>query len=173
MPAPIDHERLLNFRLWKLASLASAPVIRLCEGVYGISRRDWLFIALLARDGALAPSELSLRGNIDRARTSRAVSSLVSKGLAQRESLPGVERRARVSLTETGRRLAAEIHPQIAAINDRVMAALDAQGKQALEDAIQRLTDQAARVNQEVLADVRANRRLGGSGRRRPDEGQR
>jgi DNA-binding MarR family transcriptional regulator len=168
-PSSINHEWLLNFRLWKLAALASAPVIRLCEGVYGVTRREWLFISLLVRDGPLAPSDLSERGGLDRARTSKALGSLLCKGLVLRETVPGAKPRARISLTAAGMRLAEEIYPQIADINEQVAAALDEPARQALDDALWRLTERAAKVNQEMLADVRTDRHLGGWHRKRPN----
>lgn len=52
-------------------------VIRLCEGRLGITRREWRIIALLAQDEGLLSSQLAERAQLDRARTSKAITSLV------------------------------------------------------------------------------------------------
>lgn len=163
-----DLERVFNFRLWKLATLASAPVIRLCEGRYGVSRREWRLLALLSRHGEMAPSDLSEHIGVDRARASRAISSLADKGLVERRALPGDRRQARVGLTAAGKRLADEIHPQIAEINNRVLAALSPELHERFDEALALLTERAAEVNRELVPDVRANRHLGSGERPRP-----
>lgn len=164
-PAPVDHDQLFNFRLWKLMSLTSAPVIRLCEGKYGISRREWLVLAVLARDGECSPSSLAERATLDRARASRAISTLSLKQLVGRVEQRGDRRRALVNLSETGCSLVRELHPQIAEINARVLAALDVPTRAAFNEILQLLTKQAAIVNQDLALDVHADRHRGGARR--------
>ena len=45
---PQTLDDLLNYRLLRLYAQSGAPVIRLLEGRYGISRREWRLLALLA-----------------------------------------------------------------------------------------------------------------------------
>ncbi|HSI59187.1 MAG TPA: MarR family transcriptional regulator [Ideonella sp.] len=162
---PRDLDDLLNYRLMRLLAVSGAPVIRLCEGRYGIARREWRLLALLAAHGALSPSELADRGDLDRARTSKAIGSLVAKRLADRVPKPGDGRRAVVTLSETGRRLYDELFPQVAEINRQVLSTLDAKLLAALDEALQRLTVHAAQVNQQQALDVQADRLRGGSRR--------
>lgn len=166
---PRDLDDLLNYRLSRLHAASGAPVIRLLEGRFGIARREWRLLALLAAHGALAPSALAVHLWLDRPRTSRAIGTLVGKGLLVRVVEPGDRRRARVALTPAGRRLHDEVFPLVAAINVRVLEVLDAPTLAALDRALTLLTAQAWRVNGELSQDVRADRRAGGSRRvRRP-----
>lgn len=158
------HE-LLNYRLVCLYAASTAPVTRLMEGRWGISRREWRLLALLATHGPLAPSVLAERAQLDRPRTSRAITSLVAKRLAERAAERGDARRARIALTRAGRQLYDEIFPQVAAMNARVVAALDDAATQAFDQALARLTAEAVRLNAEIAQDVRADRRAGGSRR--------
>jgi DNA-binding MarR family transcriptional regulator len=164
--APRGLDDLLNYRLMRLFALSGAPVVRLCEGRYGISRREWRIVALLAAHGALGPSELASRGDLDRARTSRSIQSLAVKKLVQRTAQPGDGRRAIVALTATGRALYDELFPQVAEINRRMLARLDEALLEPLDAALAQLTRDAAQVNQEVVLDASADRRHGGSRRR-------
>jgi len=165
---PRDLDELLNYRLMRLFAVSGAPVVRLCEGRYGISRREWRVLALLAACGAMSPSALAERGDLDRARTSRAIGSLVRKQLVQRVPQPGDARRAVVALTEAGRVLYDELFPQVAEINRRVLAVLEPPLVAALDEALARLTVHAAEVNRALAVDVQADRHRGGSRRRWP-----
>lgn len=165
---PADLHDLLNYRLIRLAGLGGAPVIRLCEGRYGISRREWRIVALLAAHGPLAPSVVAERAELDRARTSRAITGLVAKRLVERAAQPGDQRRAVVELSEAGERLYGELFPQIAELNRQIMAVLDDAAMKSLDDALRRLTESAASVNQRLVTEVRADRRRGASRRRWP-----
>lgn len=162
-PDRVDHDQLFNFRLWKLVALASAPVIRLCEGRFGIARREWLVLAVLARDGESSPSGLAERATLDRARLSKAIRSLQIKQLVVRTAMPGDHRRALVRLSESGWAVVRELHPLIVEINARVLSVLDETTRAMLDDALLRLTEQAERVNQDVALDVRADRHRGGA----------
>lgn len=162
-PGSLDD--LLNYRLLKLYALSGAPVIRLLEGRYGIARREWRLIALLASRGPLSPSALADEAQLDRPRTSRAIGTLGAKGLLARVPQPGDHRRALVGLTARGQALVDEVFPQVAAINTAVVSALDAAAVQALDRALDTLTAQARRLNTELVQDVRADRRAGGSRR--------
>jgi DNA-binding MarR family transcriptional regulator len=163
--APRHLDELLNYRLLRLFAISGAPVIRLLEGRYGISRREWRLLALLAVRGGLSPSGLAEEAHLDRPRATRGVQMLVEKRLAQQTPAPGSARGARIVLTRSGRKLYDELFPQIAAINARLVSVLDETTIRALDDALDKLTAEATRLNREVIRDVRADRRSGGSRR--------
>jgi len=162
---PKNIDELLNYRLLRLYAISGAPVIRLLEGRYGIPRREWRLLALLADHGELSPSALAEHAHLDRPRASRGVSELVKKGLATSRAERGDARRARVGLTLAGKQLYEELFPQIAAINAQVMGALDDKAVAAFDAALSSLMAQAERLNVEVLPDLRTNRSAGGSHR--------
>jgi DNA-binding MarR family transcriptional regulator len=165
LAAPLTLDDLLNYRLFRLFALGGAPVVRLLEGRYGITRREWRLLALLATHGELAPSEIATLAHLDRPRTSRALSGLIGKRLAVRRAATADARRAHVALTDSGQALYAEVFPQVAAINAELISVLDEAAVQALDTILTRLTDHARQLNQEVARDVRADRRAGGSRR--------
>ncbi len=165
---PTSLDELLNYRLLKLFALSGAPVIRLLEGRYGIARREWRLLALLAARGPMSPSALADEAALDRPRTSRAIGSLVAKGLLLRVAQPGDHRRAQVGLSATGQALFDEVFPRVVAINERVVSVLDAPTLATLDRALNELTLAARQVNAQTVQDVRADRRAGGSRRIRP-----
>ena len=164
MPAlrePAGLDDLLLYRLSRLLSVGGSMVIRLCEGRFGITRREWRVIARLAQEPGLLSSELAARIQLDRARTSRAVSSLVAKKLVRRQTGTADRRQARLALTDKGRTLYQALFPLVCGINKGLLAPLSATEARQLEATLGRLQTQAdAMVEQAELP--KADRRRGG-----------
>lgn len=157
---------LLLYRLGRLVATAGTMVIRLCEGRHGITRREWRVIALLAQEDELLSSELAGRIRLDRARTSRAITSLVAKQLVRRQSGTADRRQARLSLTPSGRALHAALMPEVQGINREILSVLEPAEVRQLDDALARLQERSARLADEVSASLpKADRRRGGRSR--------
>lgn len=137
---------MLLYRLSRLLSVAGAPVIRLCEGHYGITRREWRILSLLSLQEGLLSSQLAERAQLDRARTSKAITSLVAKALVQRRTLAGDRRQAALVLTDAGRALVRKLFPQVAGINREVLSVLSAADVAQLDATLQRLQDHAEQL---------------------------
>lgn len=158
-------EDMLLYRLSQLTAAAGAVVVRLCEGGYGITRREWGMLAQLhAHPDGLLPSELAERMHRDRARTSRAITALLGKQLIERTALPHDRRSVRVSLTPAGQALYAQLMPQIQAINSQILSVLSPDEAASLDDALERLRVQAWVVQASMSSDLpKADRRRGRS----------
>lgn len=155
-------EDLLLYRLGRLSSVAGAMVVRLCEGGYGITRREWSVVAQLYENGSLPPSALAERMHRDRARTSRTLTALVAKRLVLR-TIPAHDRRsALVSLTPEGRQIYEVLMPQIQAINSQILKALQPEEAAQFDEALERLQARAQTLLTELSPDLpKANRRQG------------
>lgn len=140
-PAAIDD--VLLYRAARLIAVAGSLVVRLCEGVYGITRREWRILALLAGEEGLLSSQLAGRAQLDRARTSRAITSLVEKHLAAREVVRGDRRQARISLTPEGRAVYREMFPRVLAINHELLEALSPEQAATLDTVLDLLQARA------------------------------
>jgi len=140
-------------------------VTRLCEGRYGITRREWRLIALLAAHGAMSPSELAQRAHLERARTSRHITELGARGLIWRRTDAKDRRRAEVDLTAEGRQLYDELFPQSVRFNRQVLAALEPAELEAFDSALGKLTEAAERIAAAKPVTEKADRRHGGARR--------
>ena len=140
---PQGLDDLLLYRLYRLLAVASEPVTRLCEGVHGITRREWRLVALLGQHGALRSSHLAERALLDRARTSKAVTSLVAKGLVSRQVGAGDGRLVQLALTDAGQALHRAVLPRVQAINQQLLQALAPAAVDQLDQALARLQQQA------------------------------
>lgn len=136
---------LFLYRLSRLQAVAVAPVGRLCQARYGISRREWRLIVVLARHGAMLSSELAEQAQLDRARTSRIVTTLADMKLIVREVIPSDRRQARVSLTPEGQALYEEFLPVVIELNRQLLLELDPDEIQQLDALMDRLADRAKR----------------------------
>jgi DNA-binding MarR family transcriptional regulator len=165
----LSHPELLDdlllYRLGRLVATAGGMVIRLCEGRYGITRREWRVLVLLGQTaGGLLSSELAERIQLDRARTSRAITSLVTKGLIVRQTGQADRRQARVEISAKGRALYESLMPQVQAINQQILSVLGTEEVDGLDDLLTRLQAQSVRLA--AQADLpKADRRRGGRDR--------
>lgn len=140
---PKTLDDMVLYRLWQLNAGAGRLVMRMCETEFGVTRREWRLLSYLApRDGVL-PSELADYAGLDRARTSRAISSLVDKHLVHRQPRPHNRREVALTLTDAGRDLHDRLLPRVAAINGQLMSALNAGEAAALAGYLNRLQQQA------------------------------
>lgn len=140
-PAAVND--LLMYRLNRLLAVAGSLVVRLCEGGYGITRREWGLLMMLAQHPGMPPAELAQRLGLDRSRTSRAITSLLAKKLLTRDVMPGDRRQAVLSLTPAGQALHADLFPQVKALNQDLLAGLGEGAVQSLDQALATLQRRA------------------------------
>ncbi len=152
---------LLLQRLSRLLSVASVPVIRLCEGQFGITRREWRVMASLRPGVSLLSSELAEQAELDRARTSRAISSLVAKGLIDRRIVESDQRKATVTLTDKGCCLYESLFPIVSEINQHLLQGLSKDALITLDAALTHIQTKAENL-QKAGGQPKANRRRSG-----------
>jgi len=162
---PAELDDLLLYKLSRLLSVGGSLVIRLCEGRFGITRREWRVIARLAREPDLLSSELAERIQLDRARTSRAVTSLVAKKLLKREAGAADRRQARLALTPAGLALYRELFPLVCEINRGLLTPLSSLDVQQLDANLAAMQRRADAMVQGAAELPRADRRRGGRAR--------
>lgn len=139
---PSAIQDLLLFRLSKIVSIGGSMVTRICEGQFGITRREWAVLALIAQADEMRWSRIIEQSELDNARLSRAVSSLVAKGLALKRQVPS--RGVWVSLTDSGRTVFAELFPVARAVNLRLLEGLSEAERRQLDLALDSIHQRAA-----------------------------
>ncbi|OOG43882.1 MarR family winged helix-turn-helix transcriptional regulator [Polaromonas sp. A23] len=162
---PETLDDLLLYRLSRLQAAAGGVVVRYCEGKFGITRREWRILAVLAARGPMGSSALAEQAHLDRPRTSKAVTALAGKKLVSRTSRAGDARHILLTLTPAGVALHSELFPLVSQINGDVLAALTTQETALLGDMLERL-QQRANVMAEQSGLPLADRRHGSSARR-------
>lgn len=133
-------------------------MIRLCEGRYGVTRREFRLLSLVVEGGAMSPSRLSELAHLDATRSSRVVAALVHKQLVLRDVQHADRRCALIAATPKGRELHRQLFPQIAEINRRMVSVLDAAQLESLDEVLSTLTHHAQALNDSIFLDVSADR---------------
>ncbi len=158
-------EDLLLYRIYRLSSVAGAMMVRLCEGSYGITRREWRILALLHGNDGLTPSAMAEKVQLDRARTSRAIGALVKKKLIVRTPAVADRRVAQLAMTTQGKKVYAELMPQVQDINQRILATLTDEESAQFRHSLDRLRVGAQGLYDEMMVDLpKTQRRLGKKG---------
>ena len=158
---PSELDDLFLYHLARLMSSAGTMVVRLCEGGFGITRREWRVLANLAKSDGLLSSELAEVAQLDRARTSRAVTALVAKQLVVRVPRPHDRRQVALHLSEAGRALYQAVLPRATAIHRELVAPLSPEQAAQLDALLALLQHQADTMQRD--ADLpKADRRRGG-----------
>lgn len=158
-PQGIDD--MLLYRLGRVLATAGSLVTRICEGEFGITRREWRVLAQLGKRDGILSSELAEVAQLDRARTSRAVTALAEKRLLERVPRPHDRRQVTLHLTAAGRAVYEAVLPRATAIHRDLVAPLTPEQAGQLDALLIVLQRQADALQRD--ADLpKADRRRGG-----------
>jgi len=155
--------------LYQAWSQASPVFVRLCEGRFGITRREWRLLAAAVEYGPLTSAELAATARLDLVRTSRALGTLCEKGWLARVRDARDKRIMNVMATDAGRALYSAMLPEIARLNTLLMSDLTPDESRQLLRLLQIVAQRGARMATENVVADKASRRQGGT--RRPPSG--
>lgn len=156
-PAP-TLPAMMMFQLYRAWSAGNPIFIRLCEGRFNITRREWRILAIANMHPALTGTALAEAAALDTARCSRAVSTLCEKGLLKRTRDTKDTRVVHVSVTELGVQRYKEVMPIVASLNEEIFQDLSAAEMAALSSMLDRITSRAALMLESNVVKERARR---------------
>lgn len=156
---------MLMYRLYRAWSSASPVFVRLCEGRFGITRREWRLLATAVENGPTTSAGLAGAADLDLVRTSRTLGTLCEKGWLQRQADPHDARTVRVQATPAGRALYQQVMPEIAQLNTLFMADLDEDERELLLRLLRTLESRGARMAADNIVEDKASRHAGGTRR--------
>jgi len=136
----LAYEDFLSLRLGRLNTLVQRAMTRRYIEPAGLTHPEWRVLARLAAQESIEMSQLTRISLMDKAAISRAVESLLTKGLAERHTHPANAKRRIVALTQAGRRLVRKLMPQALREQARLLHLLDAHEREVLDRALARLT---------------------------------
>ncbi len=141
-------DNYLPFRLSVASNGVSRLIARAYEDRFGLSIPQWRLMAVLA-EGPLSPQAIVARTAMDKVTVSRAAQGMLTRRLVTRTASPSDGRSHTLALTETGRRLHAEIAPLALAYEAALLAGLAPGEVAQLKRLLQRLEGAAARLSGE------------------------
>lgn len=138
-PQPLALENFLPYRLSVLAQVVSESLHDLYAGPFDLTVTQWRVMAALGRFAPLTASEVGRRIVMDKVAVSRAVTSLLRRGLIERTTDSSDRRRAALELSNTGRSLHARIVPIALDYEERLYQALTAEERTRFDELCDRL----------------------------------
>ena len=141
----------LPYRLSVASNGVSSLIARAYQDRFGLTIPQWRLMAVLA-EGALTPQALVARTAMDKVTVSRAAHGLVARNIVQRTASDTDGRSHTLALTDTGRRLHAEIAPLALAYEAALLTGLAPAEVSTMKRLLQRLETAAARLSGEAPA---------------------
>ncbi|MFZ9709108.1 MAG: MarR family winged helix-turn-helix transcriptional regulator [Steroidobacteraceae bacterium] len=141
--SPLELARFLPYRLSLLSNLVSGAIAARYSERFGLTIPQWRVMAVLAIEPGLSAADVALRTAMDKVAVSRAVATLLRAGRLERHTHAEDRRRSQLQLSETGRRVYADIVPIAREYETLLLDALDAADRDALDRIWQRLIDRA------------------------------
>lgn len=152
---------MLLYRVNRLRAVGGGVVLRICEGRFGVTRREWVLLALLHAHAPMHSSALAEKASLEKSATSKAVVRLVERGLVRRTRPAGDRRYAVLDLTPAGTELVGRMLPVMTAINTGILGALSAAEVALLDDLLDRLQASVNRLAEAEAPLPLADRRRG------------
>ncbi|MES1158647.1 MAG: MarR family transcriptional regulator [Terricaulis silvestris] len=139
-------EKFLPYRLSILANRVSRAIAARYADAFDLTIPEWRVIAVLGRRPGLSAKEIAEATDMDKVAISRAVARLIRKRRVSATSDPNDARRQKLALTAAGAAVHAQIAPVALECERRLLAALDARDKAALDGLLDRLLEAATQL---------------------------
>jgi len=156
---PRGIQDMFLYRINQLRAKGGGVVLRYCEGEFGITRREWVILAILSTEEVINSSALASRAELTPPATSKAVSSLLTKGLLERNVDPQNRRVARINISTSGKDVYEQILPIVISINKYLLESISKDEIELLDSILERMQKQANKLDMRGLP--LANRRSG------------
>lgn len=163
---PRQLSDMLMYRLYQAWSQSNPVFLRLCEGRFGITRREWRVLACAVEGGVMNSTELAAAAKLDLTRTSRTLGALCEKGWLRRLHDSTDRRVVRVEATAEGLARYDALLPEVSHLNDLLVQDLSDDEVALLRDFLGRIEQRGRRMAEDNLVSEKASRREGGT--RRP-----
>lgn len=154
---------MFMYQLYQAWSQANPVFVRLCEGRFGITRREWRVLACSVEGGSLTSTELAAAAQLDLVRTSRTLGVLCDKGWLLRVPHPDDRRVVRVEPTEAGRACYRDMLPEVRKLNQLLTQDLTQEEIQLMRGLLGKVARRGLIMAHENIVQEKANRREGGT----------
>lgn len=143
----LDLEHFLPYRLSVLANHVSRGFARLYEERFDLKLPEWRVMAVLGRRPGITAREVAELTAMDKVAISRAVARLMQMGRVSAETDSSDGRRQKLSLSEAGLGIYAQITPMAKRIESALIAGIEASDLAVLDKVLIHLTEAAERID--------------------------
>jgi DNA-binding MarR family transcriptional regulator len=144
--APLKLEEFLPYRVNVLASLVSQALSRIYADRYGIGVPEWRVLVTLGQYGVMTGKAIGGHSHMHKTKVSRAVALLEKRKLVARRANRADLRESFLALTPAGLSMYADLAPIALDFAKRLSEVVDPGDRAAFERAVDRLTQQSAKL---------------------------
>lgn len=137
-------EDFLPYRLAVLSYEASRALSRVYAARFSLSIPEWRIIANLGQLGPLYAGAVASASSLDKPAVTRAIKTLVSKGLVQREIGAQDRRQVRLALTPRGRKVCHDVAALALSWERELLGTLSSREMRALDGGLKKLARRIA-----------------------------
>ncbi|MFM9852730.1 MAG: MarR family winged helix-turn-helix transcriptional regulator [Sphingomonadaceae bacterium] len=135
----LQLDQFIPYRLSVASNAVSTRIAQSYRKRFGLKIAEWRLIAILAEASTLTPLALGEATRMDKIAVSRAAAALIDRGLIDASDNPDDGRSHKLSLTDDGRSLYAEIAPMALAMEAELLAGFTSQDRQSLSSLLRRI----------------------------------
>ena len=144
---PLDLHGYLPYRLAVTYNMVSRAFANQCREATGLSIPEWRVLAVLGCQTCLTSQDVANRTAMDKAKVSRAVSTLVDKGLVLRDGDPYDHRLNRLSMTSAGEDVYRAVVPMAREVEKRLTGHISDADISMLNALLDRLQEGARAIS--------------------------
>lgn len=148
---PFLLERFLPYELSVTANRVSRLFARRYARTFGLSIPEWRCMAVIGRYALVSATAIVERTAMDKVKVSRAVATLLAKGLIRRSPHPADRRLSLLAFTAKGRRVYEQIVPLARRTEAELMEALGPAERTALSAMLSRIAERARSLDAQAL----------------------
>ena len=134
-------EEFLPYRLSYLSNIISQDLAKLYTDQFGIVHTEWRVMAVLGLTSGVSAAYVAKKTAMDKVAVSRAINNMIKNKLIVRTFADEDKRRSQLSLSEVGRKTYEKIVPLVQAYEKDLLASLDQDDRDGLDELLNKLTD--------------------------------
>lgn len=142
-----EFQKQVLFQLYRTWATANPMFLRLGEGRFTITRREWRVLATLVHFECLRSSELAQAAELDVARTSKTVTRLVEKGWVSRHKNKTNARSVLIQIEPAGQQLYKNMMPLIVEMNQMLTQDVSPQEMAVFTSVLDKIMFRAKEMN--------------------------
>ena len=141
--SPLLLEKFLPYRLSYLSNIVGRRLATIYSDKFGIAPPEWKVLAHLNRRPDISAAEVADKTALDKVAVSRAVNSLLDKGLIERSYAEEDRRRSILNLSDKGSEIYNQIEPLVRDYEAILLNTLTEKEQDELDRLITKLTARA------------------------------
>ena len=142
----LNLNKFFPYQLAKLQALVSDSVAEIYTGEFNLSKQEWRILAILAEEKAINAKTISLRANIEKMPTSRAINKMFERGLLEKVNNDLDKRSSLLRLSTQGNTIFQQLAPLVKKRELELLSILTVTEQASVKSLLNKLEIQALKI---------------------------